>query len=85
MEEKGRAKLMEISKKYNIEIRKVFEIIDKLEHGRYLEHSGAPMDGGLNFNLEKLKENVNDLLTKVENGLPSETERMSEALSKIKF
>jgi len=76
---------MEISKKYNIEIRKIFEIINQLENGRYCERSNARMDGGLNFNLKKLKENVNDLLTKIENDLPSETEHMSEVLSKIKF
>lgn len=58
----------EISKEYSHELSEINHKLDMMERGRIYELSGAQMDGYLATNVSQLKEMINDLLNKIQNG-----------------
>lgn len=70
-----------ISKKYEQEISRIRAKITQLENGRIYENGGAFCDGYLSTNARQLRAMFDDLMTKLDNDLPSNEERM---FSKIK-
>ncbi|NFG25980.1 hypothetical protein FC777_02345 [Clostridium botulinum] len=59
-------KVIDIKKKYSHELNEINYTLQNLENGRYYENTGARMDGCLATNIQKLKEYLNDLFTKIE-------------------
>lgn len=70
----------DITKIYSREILEIYNRLTHLENGRYYENSGAQMDGSLAHNISKLREDITNLLVKINDGSPSENERLREAL-----
>lgn len=58
----------EISKEYSHELSEINHKLDMMERGRIYELSGTQMDGYLATNVSQLKEMINDLLNKIQNG-----------------
>lgn len=58
----------EISDEYSYELNSISNKLEQMERGRIYELSGAQMDGYLATNVNQLKEMINDLLNKIQNG-----------------
>ena len=57
-----------ISDEYSHELNEISNKLAQMERGRIYELSGAQMDGYLATNVSQLKEMINDLLNKIQNG-----------------
>lgn len=57
-----------ISDEYSRELNDISNKLTQMERGRIYELSGAQMDGYLATNVSQLKEMINDLLDKIQNG-----------------
>ena len=57
-----------ISDEYSHELNDISNKLAQMERGRIYELSGAQMDGYLATNVSQLKEMINDLLNKIQNG-----------------
>lgn len=65
----GNSKLdYEIEKRYVHEIRRINNILDKLESGRVYELSKVRTDGYLSKNIQDLRRELEALLRKIQNG-----------------
>lgn len=60
-----------LRKKYRLEFQKINNRLNDLEQNRIYEVTGAKMDGSLNTNIIKLKEDLNELFHMIENDLDS--------------
>jgi len=60
-----------LRKKYRLEIQKITNRLSDLEQNRIYELTSAKMDGSLNTNIVKLKEDLNELFHMIENDLDS--------------
>lgn len=76
-------KVLDVKKRYSEEIEKIDYILRNLENGRYYEKSGATMDGYLATNISKIRENLDDLIQKIEYNKDSSIERLAKAISKV--
>ncbi|WP_163529275.1 hypothetical protein [Halobacillus ihumii] len=56
---------------YSYEILEIKSILTEMENGRIYEKTGARMDGSLPYKVQKLREKLNDLLTKIDKQAPS--------------
>jgi len=77
----NRSKLKE---KYEKEFYEISYILNKLESGRiYGINSNDRSDGSLEHNISKLRNNLNDLIYKIENNKPSQQEEIEQAFRKV--
>ena len=77
-------KSVDVTGRYSREIEEIKYILQNIENGRYYENSGARMDGYLSTNITKLRENLRDLIKKIEYNLNSDDEKLANELSNIK-
>ncbi|SMC19369.1 hypothetical protein SAMN02745134_00814 [Clostridium acidisoli DSM 12555] len=78
-------KIIDIEKRYSKELEDIRYILQNLENGRYYENTNVRMDGYLSTNITKLKEELNDLLNKIEYNKESEHEKLAEAIKDIQL
>lgn len=71
--------------KYSMEISAIEDSLSKLYKGQVMEISGVPMDGKLSTNIQKLTNQIDDLLNKIANNQIGNEERISEAINSISF
>ncbi len=57
-----------IKEEYSIEINKIGKILNDLKMKRIYELSNVKSDGGIEKKVDELEEQLNDLLTKIQNG-----------------
>lgn len=76
-------KKVDVKEKYSQELNYIECILEKLEEGRYYENSHVQMDGYLSTNLQKLRDNINDLINKIEYNGDSINEEMAKAINKL--
>lgn len=74
-------KIIDITKKYSLEIERVNYILRQLKSGRYYESTNIPQDGYLNTHLNKLTDELNGLVKKIEYGLDSDEEKLTKEFS----
>lgn len=74
-------KKVDVKKRYSQELNSIAYILQNLENGRYYEKSGAKMDGYLANNIIKLRNELDELLDKIEYGKESVTEELGKAIS----
>ena len=72
----------ELFKRYSREINDIKYQLDQLEKGNIYEQTGARGDGYLATKVKTLRSDLNKLLNKIDNDLPSDNEILSEAFSK---
>ena len=65
-----------IGEKYSIEISKIKEILNNLENNRVYDITGVQSDGYLTTNIDKLKNELIELLSKIQTNAPSTEEKM---------
>ncbi|ASN71564.1 hypothetical protein 10S8_8 [uncultured Caudovirales phage] len=70
-----------ISAEYSHELNDIRNKLGQLERGRVYELSGAKMDGYLATNIEELREMINQLLGKIQNGKDGIDAELAEAIS----
>jgi len=58
----------EIKKEYSHELNEIANILRQLRNGRIYEISNAKMDGYLATNVDKLEQEISELLSKIQNG-----------------
>lgn len=73
-----------IEEKYSIELRKINEIISKFEQGRIygVSPKATRQDGSMETNITKLKEEMDKLLQKIQNGEDGDIEIMGKVIGK---
>ena len=59
---------MNIIEEYSREIQEISNMLDKLRNGRVLEISGVGADGYLSTNVDRLEEEIAQLLEKIQEG-----------------
>ncbi|UMZ73030.1 hypothetical protein [Natranaerofaba carboxydovora] len=69
-----------IKERYSNEITKIENKLNELINGRIYELTKAQMDGYLSTNVSDLRENIYDLLDKIENNKKSINEQIGEAI-----
>lgn len=57
-----------IKEEYSIEINEIGKILNDLKIKRIYELSDVKSDGGIEKKVDELEEQLNDLLTKIQNG-----------------
>ena len=67
-----------IIKKYETEIQEIKYILENLKIGSIQEISRANMDGSLATNAAKLEKQIAELLIKIDRGLPSINDELSD-------
>lgn len=73
----------EISEKYTSEIEDIRCKLNQLENGKIKEFTGAKQDGNLDTNIKKLREMINDLLYKIQNGEKGDKDKLIEKMKRI--
>lgn len=73
----------ELSEKYGNELGEIKSKLDQLQRGRIYELSHAQMDGRLETNIKQLRDMINDLLNKIQNGEKGNNERIIEEMKKV--
>lgn len=73
----------EILKEYSHELNEINYKLEKMERGRIYELSGAQMDGYLATNAKQLKEMINDLLYKIQNGEEGMSKQIANFMKNI--
>lgn len=74
-----------ISEEYSHEINDIKNKLNQLERGRVYELSRAQMDGYLATNIEQLRNMLNDLLNKIQNGSDGTDTELAEIMKTIHF
>ncbi|MGP4069748.1 hypothetical protein [Halobacillus sp. B29] len=69
---------IDIAKDYDFEIQEIKNRLKYLENGHIYELTKSPQDGSLSTNIQKLRKQLNDLFSKIENQAPSDFEKMDE-------
>ena len=75
----------EISKEYAQELLHIKNKLNQLERGRIYELTKVPMDGYLSTNIEQLRDMINELLNKIQNGEEGTTTRMANIMKDMDF
>lgn len=78
-------KKVDIINKYEVELLQINNILKDLEDGRYYEKTGVKMHGKLAIHVEKLREEINELINKIEYNKDSSSDKMREAVNRLKF
>lgn len=73
---------MKISEKYNIELRKIYEQIDKLKTNRVYELSGVRSDGSIATIGQSLENQIRELIIKIDNSKPGFEDEIVAAIEK---
>jgi uncharacterized protein YfkK (UPF0435 family) len=73
-----------ITKKYSREILDIGNKLRALENGRIYELTGATMDGYLATNIQQLRKDITELISKIDNQEPSTNDELAEALGRVK-
>ena len=73
-----------ISDEYSHELNEIKSKLEQLERGRIYELSGAQMDGYLATNVSQLKEMINDLLNKIQNGREGTATELGNIMRNLK-
>lgn len=71
--------------KYRHEINDIKNKLNQLERGRIYELSRVPMDGYLATNIEQLRNMLNDLLNKIQNGSDGTDAELADIMKSIHF
>lgn len=74
---------MDISKKYSVELNKINNHLTHLEKGRIYELTKTPGTASYATLAQHLREDIGDLLHKIETGEPSVTEKVSHIHDKM--
>lgn len=74
-----------ISEEYRHEINDIKNKLNQLERGRIYELSRVPMDGYLATNIEQLRNMLNDLLNKIQNGSDGTDAELADIMKSIHF
>lgn len=74
---------MDISKKYSIELNKIANHLLDLEKGRIYEITGTPGTPSCATLAQHLREDIRNLLLKIENNEPSVAEKVASISNKI--
>ena len=72
-----------IKEEYSVELNKINNRLSKLKSGRVYELSNARMDGSLFTNIEKLENEIDELLCKIQIGKRGISQDMKEAIGKL--
>lgn len=76
---------MNIIEEYSREIQEISNMLDKLRNGRVLEISGVGTDGYLSTNVDRLEEEITQLLEKIQAGGKGKSRELKELKEKYKF
>lgn len=74
---------MNITKRYSIELNKINNRLDDLKKGRIYELTRTPGDASYATLAQHLKEDIDLLISKIENDEPSITEKVAIATKNI--
>lgn len=74
-----------ISEEYRHEVNDIKNKLNQLERGRIYELSRVPMDGYLATNIEQLRNMLNDLLNKIQNGSDGTDAELADIMKSIHF
>lgn len=77
--------IYKISEEYSHEINDIKNKLNQLERGRIYELSRVPMDGYLATNIEQLRDMLNDLLNKIQNGSDGTDTELADIMKSIHF
>lgn len=72
-----------IKEEYSVELNKINNRLSQLKSGRVYELSNARMDGSLFTNIEKLENEIDELLCKIQIGKRGISQDMKEAIGKL--
>lgn len=67
-----------ITEKYSREIQDIVNKLNELENGRIYENTQAKMDGSLATNIQQLRKMISELLSKIDNQLPSVNDELAQ-------
>ena len=73
---------VKISDKYNIELRKIYEQIDKLKTNRVYELSGVRSDGSVATIGQSLENQIRELVIKIDNSQPGFEDEIVAAIER---
>lgn len=73
---------MNMSEKYSIELRKIYELIDKLKTKQIYELSGVRSDGSVTTIGMSLENQINELMNKIDNSKPGLEDEIEAAVKK---
>lgn len=76
---------MDLLKEYSREIGEIRYILNNLENGKIYEKTGWIQDGYLATNIQKLRKELVNLLTKIQDGDQGDKARIKEALDRYKI
>lgn len=86
MKEYGEVKYpIAIGERYDVEIRKIQGLLEKLENRDVMEVTGRRFDGSIKTVARDLNNEIFELLKKIQYGKKSMMERMREAVDMIDF
>jgi len=74
-----------ISERYEDELNDIANKLRQMENGRVYELSRAQSDGYLATNVGQLRDKINELLNKIQNGTESTDERIADIMRSTKF
>ena len=74
-----------ISERYEDELNDISNKLRQMENGRVYELSRAQSDGYLATNVGQLRDKINELLNKIQNGTESTDERIADIMRSTKF
>lgn len=74
-----------ISERYSCELNDIANKLRQMENGRVYELSRAQSDGYLATNVGQLRDKINELLNKIQNGTESTDERIADIMRSTKF
>lgn len=73
---------VKMSEKYSIELRKIYELIDKLKTKQIYEISGVRSDGGVTTIGISLENQINELMNKIDDLKPGLEDEIVDAVKK---
>ena len=73
-----------ISDEYSHELNEIKYKLETMERGRVYELSGAKSDGYLATNVSQLRELINDLLNKIQNGREGTATELGNLMRSLK-
>lgn len=74
-----------ISERYGYELNEIANKLKQMENGRVYELSRAQSDGYLATNVGQLRDKINELLNKIQNGTESTDERIADIMTSKKI
>lgn len=72
-----------INEKYEREVSEILERLERMENGGIygMDDNQSRMDGSLQFNCRKLRNDIISLLSKIQNGSDSEEDKLAKAFA----